>query len=359
MAHTRVRSARVPRINERFFHEWTPASAYVLGCLAADGCVHEEKGVASRVSMHVKVSDIQWLRNIASLMDSTHTIRESCTYRVRAGAERVPNACRFVFRSRSILQRLTEIGLTARKSHTLEWPVGLPTALEASFVRGYFDGDGCITRMNRNVAVDFIGSQRFIEALRDVIQRQVFAHATTTTTGYFYEVPSKNAETPSIYHIRYAGNQSPLAVLDWMYAGTEHDARLRLERKHERYAAFRRDGLAAAWLHVPKCAKHVESARKTCAKKQQQQQEQQHAALDGDTNAVVAQSHTCDITRDTNAAKPSSAVVSAVRRLLAHVARLVTLSKISSAHERQQKVHHQQQDAPQPMTRKRKRTFYS
>jgi len=71
---------------------------------------------------------------------------------------------------------LLKLGLTPRKSLTIEFPKNVPNQYLSHFIRGYFDGDGCVAIMKgkgkkgqpilKGIAVIFTsGSRVFLEGL--------------------------------------------------------------------------------------------------------------------------------------------------------------------------------------------------
>jgi len=124
-------------VNEAFFDVWSRRMAYVLGYIYADGSI--EKWPKMRAH-YVKIAstDREILEQMRSWMSSKHMIsrRESQwqngkdLYTLRIGSRRLYDA-------------LTLFGLHPRKSLTITMPE-VPTAYVRDFVRGYFDGDGCV-----------------------------------------------------------------------------------------------------------------------------------------------------------------------------------------------------------------------
>eukprot|EP01083_Nonionella_stella_P269665 912656_1 len=67
----------------------------------------------------------------------------------------------------SMARDLIALGCTPRKSLTLKWPANMPDKFASHFVRGYFDGDGCIhyRKVRKSCSVSFVGSHEFVESL--------------------------------------------------------------------------------------------------------------------------------------------------------------------------------------------------
>ncbi len=76
----------------------------------------------------------------------------------------------FSIKNKEIYQDLIKLGCTPRKTFTLKFPTfdQVPEYLMCHFIRGYFDGDGCICvqkNKNMNHTVSIISSNSFCEGL--------------------------------------------------------------------------------------------------------------------------------------------------------------------------------------------------
>jgi hypothetical protein len=152
-----------------FFRTWTPDMAYVLGLLFADGCITTRKGQYAELTLELK--DIDYLRFVAATIDPLLPVKMY----TRADGRQTGKISIGI---RSIIDDCVELGLTPRKTATLQWPATLPETLAADFVRGYFDGDGTIyckpTRSGKYTTILRVmafacGSPDFAVALNSVI----------------------------------------------------------------------------------------------------------------------------------------------------------------------------------------------
>lgn len=122
-------------VDHNFFSEWNSDMSYVLGFFAADGSMIRNNRGAHFIEFHI--TDRSLLEDIRKLLASNHKI----TTRVRNS--RWKTGYRLQIGSKKIFQDLIKIGFSQRKSNTLKFPE-IPTEYVADYVRGYFDGDGCI-----------------------------------------------------------------------------------------------------------------------------------------------------------------------------------------------------------------------
>lgn len=156
-------------INERFFDRWSREMAYVLGFWFADGSVENAQHIRGRY-LRVTSTDKDRIAIIRRLLQSRHTIvtmsprsrRDKKRYLLRIGSHRM-------------YQSLQKLGLYPRKSLTVCYPL-VPSRFQSDFIRGYFDGDGCIflerTRgttgkriVRRLTAIFTSGSKAFLHGL--------------------------------------------------------------------------------------------------------------------------------------------------------------------------------------------------
>lgn len=153
-----VRLVNVITFKEATFEALTSDSAWLLGLLWSDGNVY--KNSVSVVSM-----DEQLIRDAASVLclsNGVYQRKDSKAWTIR-------------FTSKKMVEDLARLGMTAAKSLTVGWPIGLSPELEWHFLRGVFDGDGCVSfrSKKRNACmIDWSsGSKRFVDSLIGFLNR--------------------------------------------------------------------------------------------------------------------------------------------------------------------------------------------
>jgi hypothetical protein len=116
-----------------------------------------------------------------------------------------------------------------RKSGKLRWP-SIPRALNAHFVRGYFDGDGSAFTRGRYSppVISILGNDEFIESL------SLAVYYGTNATGSTH----RHSKSRKAYYLVFHGEHVTKAVGDWMY----RDATVWLERKQATISSFRQPG---------------------------------------------------------------------------------------------------------------------
>ncbi len=127
---------RPKRNIDTFFDKWTPNMAYVLGFFAADGCMYINKRGSHYVAFYS--ADRQLILMIKKITGVSNAIER---YQPKGNRKERHT---LQIGSRKAFSKLTELGFTPNKSLTLKFPE-VPDKVLGDFVRGYFDGDGCIS----------------------------------------------------------------------------------------------------------------------------------------------------------------------------------------------------------------------
>jgi AraC-like DNA-binding protein len=201
--------------------------AYWLGFIYADGCVSRNYGnYVFQISL--QANDRLHLEKFLKAINSNHPIYDGMSVIKKIG--NFPNCKINFYSSPNLCKRLVELGGVERKSLTLKFPSKeiIPDALMSHFIRGFFDGDGCISAMrkgSRNTPSDtifvitFTGTKEMLEGIKRYLP----------LTREIEIVPHGN-----VFELRIAGNKQIKQVLEYMYNGAE----IFLERKKEMYMSF-------------------------------------------------------------------------------------------------------------------------
>lgn len=169
--------------NKNFFKKWSSEMAYVLGYTFADGAVYSNKRGSSY--LEYTSTDLELINKVKVLLNSEHKISKRMKYN--------PN-CKDSYRLQiggvELLKDLEKYGIRQNKSLTVKFPI-IPNKYLSSFIRGYFDGDGCVHfekyfKKDRNkdnwvFTTDFTsGSKGFLTGLWNSIEKYV-------SGGYLYK----------------------------------------------------------------------------------------------------------------------------------------------------------------------------
>eukprot|EP01084_Bolivina_argentea_P020927 38868_1 len=167
--------------------------AYWLGFLFADGCVHKQ--VSGYITtLGLKCTDHSHVEKYKKALQSSYHLG---LYKNGAHCKALHVIC-----DNSLAMDLIGLGCIPRKSLTLQWPNNIPDEYVPHFVRGYFDGDGCIhfNKSKRGLEVDILGTRNFITYLQSHIKEKVFSDS---------RVKGAIFDRKNITVIRYGGVLSP------------------------------------------------------------------------------------------------------------------------------------------------------
>lgn len=164
-----------------FFEKWSPDMAYVLGFLYADGDIEDVRKSSRTQYITIGSKDKEILESIKVAMGSEHNINRRIAHEFISPNGKKYERLEFYrlrIGSKKMFYDLLKLGLTPRKSLTIKFPNNIPSDCFSHFVRGYFDGDGCITikrgvgkygqSILKGIATIFTsGSELFLEGLKD------------------------------------------------------------------------------------------------------------------------------------------------------------------------------------------------
>lgn len=152
-------NARKYHINQDYFKTWSRDMAYILGLWFADGCIYG--GKMFDITLHKK--DKYILKQIADILGYEGPIMDY----VDRQAARLNFSCVVIYKD------IQALGGTERKSNTIDFP-DVPREYLPDFIRGYFDGDGCICylkggRVNSSFCS---GSKKYLMSLWDILKSE-------------------------------------------------------------------------------------------------------------------------------------------------------------------------------------------
>jgi hypothetical protein len=124
-------------VNEHFFETWSPTMAYALGFIYADGTLIDDHSSRGKY-VSVTSTDEDVIIKLKAWLNSGHSV-------VVDDSPYLSGKKRFTLRIGNVYlyKSLLNLGLYPNKSLTVAMPK-IPANFLKDFVRGYFDGDGCV-----------------------------------------------------------------------------------------------------------------------------------------------------------------------------------------------------------------------
>lgn len=232
--------------NETFFEKIdTQEKAYVLGFMYADGCnqILSEKQTDRAISICQLEQDVDILEKINKAMDSSYVLHKY----VQDTNDKVKY--RLYIRSYKLSEDLIHLGCIPRKSLTLQFPDKqlIPKELMHHFIRGYFDGDGCIwegkpkiaiykdkngvpkERFVHNMKFTFTGCFSFIDPLQDYLVETLGFKK--TKLNYSKAKNKDNNTSENVCTMEYSGKKQIEKFFNYLYK----DATIYGNRKHQKF----------------------------------------------------------------------------------------------------------------------------
>ena len=152
----------------------TPEKAYFLGFFYADGCNDMKQ---NRIVVSLKEEDEYLLERFSQFFKSDRPLTVN---NQKKGNIIFPQKV-FTLRGKYICKRLSELGAVSQKTTILKWDIEniMKTELFSHFIRGFFDGDGCISLIyNKSgscrAIIDFVGgSFEFMNTLKEFLEKEL------------------------------------------------------------------------------------------------------------------------------------------------------------------------------------------
>lgn len=182
--------------------------AYWLGFIYADGCIMKKNGGSDILMFTLKKSDFKHLYKFCDL--------------IRLDKEKVKiykDTVRLEISSNKIVEDLKKHGVTYRKTFKVKYPK-IDKNLMKHFIRGYFDGDGCLTISESNKIFKLIGTEDLIKNIQNYFIESIEGITET-----------KIIEDSNMFNYYKNGAVQTLKIMDHIYS----NPRIFLNRKMKTY----------------------------------------------------------------------------------------------------------------------------
>lgn len=148
------------KINYDYFKTWSSNMTYIFGLWCADGNIYSfERKHIWRFEIKLKTDDKYLLQEILIELGSEHKIYDHVT----------DNSSSIAISCKTLYHDIVNLGGQERKSLTLTFP-NVPEEYLPDFIRGYFDGDGCVHPSQKRGCL--LGTQQFCEQLSKILLEQ-------------------------------------------------------------------------------------------------------------------------------------------------------------------------------------------
>ena len=157
-------------VNSNYFSSIrTPEQSYWLGFLFADGSVSVQDGQQHVLRLSISERDIEHMHKFTRALESEYRV---VTFPGHGYSQNLQ--VRTQISDAQLVRDLIRYGCVPNKTQSLRWPsLRLEDAQTNHFVRGYFDGNGCISiDRTQRLQIVFYGRRAFLLRLCSVLQAQ-------------------------------------------------------------------------------------------------------------------------------------------------------------------------------------------
>lgn len=216
-------NSRKYKINEDFFDKIdTEEKAYILGFLYADGNNQVNK---TTVSISLKETDKEILEKITKIIQPLKPLQyRDRTKKLKGDFKNSKNQYRLIINNKKISKKLSELGCGKAKSNTIIFPTFINELLIHHFIRGYFDGDGCVTNSGSNVHISILSTVEFLKSLQIILNKVLGFKINKLYKRH------KNRDG-NVESLTICGNKQISLFRSWLYK----DATIFLKTKHDKF----------------------------------------------------------------------------------------------------------------------------
>lgn len=202
----------------------TPNKAYILGLLFADGCNYVDHNA---IHLHLQEEDVDILTKIRDEIHYQGPLRFNPRHEKNNNHK---NVWELVINDKHMSEALVEKGMVQAKSLIVTFPTCVPNNLLRHFVRGYFDGDGCLwfDEKRNKCQTQTCGTRDVCGRIKELME--------ILGCDCFITHPSYCKDNTVL--VRTAANKSSYKFLSWMYDDLRAED-IRMERKYQKYLEFK------------------------------------------------------------------------------------------------------------------------
>lgn len=211
--------------NYNYFDEIdTEEKAYWLGFLTADGWINKSKKTnAGVVGIELQYGDIGHLKKFNKSIAGNYQITDRwriCS--LSKNKDKKNHMCCIRIFSLTMYNSLNKIGFSNDKSYDFKIP-NIKQDLIKHYIRGYFDGDGCLCFTNKSFHINFVTASKMLnDDVTNILKSQNFNFI---ESNYITDFGT------TLYKIDICRQHDKINFLDWIY----QDSNIYLDRKYKKY----------------------------------------------------------------------------------------------------------------------------
>jgi len=202
--------------NTSYFKEIdTQEKAYLLGLLYADGNIFN-----NTLSITLQEQDKPIIERFKKALKYTGPVLP-----IKKSGNR-KQQWKLSVTSPDLVKDLLDHGMFPNKGFFLKFPISMPYKLASHFIRGYFDGDGCIytNPKNHDYLFSVVSTKEVLKYFRDI-----FIHELGLSRTQLYNPPK--AKNKNLYILTYQGKNNVRLIRGFLYKR----ANIFLQRKKDKF----------------------------------------------------------------------------------------------------------------------------
>lgn len=203
-------------INENYFNEINcQEKAYILGLLYADGCASK---TSNNIKLCLQEEDKDILEKILILIQSTKPLKLLPKKQLNW-----KNQYLLELTNKIIYNDLVNFGVSPNKTFYITFPNWIEKKIISHFIRGYFDGDGCLYK-SKNEKIFYwsiVGATNFCQSIKNILLEQL------DIISYIYNHKTSNG----ISYLRVRAKKDIIKLCNWLW----HDSKIHLDRKYAKF----------------------------------------------------------------------------------------------------------------------------
>ena len=225
--------------NEDYFEKIdTEDKDYFLGLLMADGNVYKNK-------LQIELIDLDIIIKLKKFIDFSGNIH----------TKNYPNRSKtysITFTSNKLVDDLSKYGIIPAKTHKTYFP-DIPEEFHSHFIRGVFDGDGCIYySLGKQPIFSIVGNTALITKIQEIlvekcnIKKNKVIHSKTSPLN--------------IISIAWKSSKNLIKIKNWLYK----DATVYLQRKYDKFQLIKISNFNRECIKCKRIDKVIKHLCKKC-----------------------------------------------------------------------------------------------
>lgn len=200
--------------NQNFFATIdTEEKAYFLGLLVSDGCVE----TSGKISISLQEKDKSILETFKTVIEYSGKL-----FFIERKPPTRQNMYLLILNSVKMSKDLQNLGLIQNKTYHTYFP-NIPKYLYSHFIRGVFDGDGCISKSDNKYSFNIAGNKKLIEQIQSILIEECSLNIT--------KLSIRKNKYDNFRVVVYSGNRQLKKIREYLYK----DATVYIERKHKKF----------------------------------------------------------------------------------------------------------------------------